>query len=236
MAMTSVLIIDDDKDFCDMVARLLAREEFVVEKCSQSDEGLQRALSQDFDVILLDVMMPRLDGLDVLRALRAKSGVHVIMLTAKGDEIDRVVGLELGADDYLPKPFNSRELIARIRAVLRRSRAGVRTASGTAVVRVGDVLLDPSARTVLRHDKQIDLTTAEFDLLQVLLVEAGKIVAREQLAKVLGRNLGVFDRAIDMHISNLRRKLGPSNDGTERIRTVRNAGYLYAKPRSSREK
>jgi len=152
---------------------------------------------------------------------------------AKGEEIDRVVGLELGADDYLAKPFYSRELMARIRAVLRRSRTAETKATENQALAVGDLCLDEAARTVTQGGVPADLTTAEFDLLQMLLVDAGKIVSRDRLAKVLGRNLGIFDRAIDMHISNLRRKLGALPNGMERIRTVRNAGYLYANPRSS---
>jgi two-component system response regulator CpxR len=180
-------------------------------------------------------MMPNLDGLQLLRNLRTKSQVHVIMLTAKGEEIDRVVGLELGADDYLLKPFYSRELIARIRAVLRRSRTKeARPADETPVLEFGDLSLDPVARAVICGGVPIDLTTAEFDVLHMLLTDAGKIVSRDRLARALGRNLGVFDRAIDMHISNLRKKLGPLPQGDERIRTVRNAGYLYAGLRSMR--
>jgi len=179
-------------------------------------------------------MMPRLDGLQLLRELRAKSDVHVIMLTAKGEEVDRVVGLELGADDYLPKPFFSRELIARIRAVLRRARTDDPKVTRQPVLEVGDLSLDPEARTITRAGALIDLTTAEFDVLQMLLSDAGKIVSRERLARVLGRNLGIFDRTIDMHISNLRKKLGALPQGAERIRTVRNAGYLYANPRTAR--
>jgi two-component system response regulator CpxR len=231
--MPSVLIIDDDQDLCDMVVRLLAKEGYEVAKCTDAVGGLGAALSAEYDVILLDIMMPGLDGLQLLRELRAKSQVHVIMLTARGEEIDRVVGLELGADDYLPKPFYSRELIARIRAVLRRPRtAEPKAGDDKPVLKVGDLSLDPSGRTVTRGGTPVNVTTAEFDVLQELLAHAGKIVSRDRLAKVLGRNLGVFDRAIDMHISNLRKKLGPLSDGAERLRTVRNAGYLYVSPRA----
>jgi two-component system response regulator CpxR len=233
--MSSVLIIDDDQDLCDMVVRLLSREGYSVEQCTDSEGGLRAALSGNYDVVLLDIMMPRLDGLQFLRNLRAKSQVHVIMLTAKGEEIDRVVGLELGADDYLLKPFYSRELIARIRAVLRRSRTKeMRPADEIPVLELDDLSLDPTARTVTCSGVPIDVTTAEFDVLHMLLADAGKIVSRDRLARALGRNLGVFDRAIDMHISNLRKKLGQLPQNEERIRTVRNAGYLYAGPRAMR--
>jgi two-component system response regulator CpxR len=233
--MPSVLVIDDDQDICDMVVRLLSREGYSVDQCTDSERGLRAALSGSYDVVLLDIMMPKLDGLQLLGGLRAKSQVHVIMLTAKGEEVDRVVGLELGADDYLSKPFYSRELIARIRAVLRRSRPKeARSADEIPILELGDLSFDPVARTVICKGVPVDLTTAEFDVLQALLTDAGKIVSRDRLARALGRNLGVFDRAIDMHISNLRRKLGPLKQGEERIRTVRNAGYLYAGLRSMR--
>jgi two-component system response regulator CpxR len=235
--MASVLIIDDDRDLCDMVARLLSEEGHRVEQSTDAQRGLSSALSGSYDIVLLDIMMPGLGGLDLLRQLRTKSQVHVIMLTAKGDEVDRVVGLELGADDYLAKPFYSRELIARIRAVLRRSRvADARSTDEKALLEVGDLTLDAAARTVSRGGVPVDLTTAEFDVLNVLVSEAGKIVSRDRIAKVLGRNLGVFDRAIDMHISNLRKKLELLPNGVERIRTVRNAGYLYANPRSTKQR
>lgn len=155
------------------------------------------------------------------------------MLTAKGEEIDRVLGLELGADDYLLKPFYSRELIARIRAVLRRSRpVDVKATDDSPILDLGDLSLAPVTRAVTCGDLPLDLTTAEFDVLHTLVNDVGKIVSRDRLARALGRNLGVFDRAIDMHISNLRKKLGPLPNGDERIRTVRNAGYLYAGIRS----
>ena len=229
--MPSVLIIDDDLELCDMVVRLLSREGYSVEQYTDGEQGLRAALTGDYDVVLLDVMMPRLDGLQLLRELRVKSQVHVIMLTAKGEEVDRVVGLELGADDYLPKPFFTRELIARIKAVLRRARPDDGKAARQHVLEIGDLSLDPEGRTISRRGMPLDLTTAEFDVLQMLLIDAGKIVSRERLAKILGRNLGIFDRTIDMHISNLRKKLGALPQGAERIRTVRNAGYLYANPR-----
>ena len=235
MLMPSVLIIDDDRELCDMVVRLLKREGYAVEQCSDGSRGLSAALSGRFEVVLLDIMMPGIDGLHLLRELRAKSQVHVIMLTAKGEEIDRVVGLELGADDDLAKPFYSRELIARIRAVLRRARSSEPGAlEQKPVWEVGDLTVDAASRTVLLSGNPVELTTAEFDVLQVLVAQVGKIVSRDHLAKVLGRNLGVFDRAIDMHISNLRKKLGTLPNGVERIRTVRNAGYLYASTRGIR--
>jgi len=228
--MASVLIIDDDRDFCSMLSKLLTQESYRVVVCRDPKQGLEAAVAEPHDIVLLDIMMPDLDGLELLRRLRAKSNVHVIMLTAKGEEMDRVVGLELGADDYLGKPFHPRELIARIRAVLRRTLKSADTKDEGAL-RIGDLQLDSGARTVKVGDAAITLTSAEFDVLYALLQEAGRIVSREKLAAVLGRNLGVFDRTIDMHVSNLRRKLGLPSDGSERIRTIRSAGYLYAKPK-----
>jgi len=182
---------------------------------------------------VLDVMLPGMNGLDVLRKLRATSSVPVLLLTARGQDVDRIVGLELGADDYLPKPFNPRELVARIRAILRRTKGGEggeRQAPQTSV-RVGDVELNPATRTVLRGGEAVDLTAVEFNLLDVLLREAGRVVTRDELAKIaLGRMFSPYDRSIDMHISKLRKKLGEDGKGGERIKTVRGVGYIYAAP------
>ena len=171
-------------------------------------------------------------GFEVLQRLRANSRVPVIMLTARGQELDRILGLEIGADDYLPKPFNPRELAARIHAVLRRtSGSAVSSAPATITERLslGDIELDSSSRTVLRSNHEMELTSAEFDLLGVFLRSAGVVLGREDLARqVLGRDLAPFDRSIDVHVSNLRRKLGPLPDGKERIKAIRSVGYLYA--------
>jgi two-component system response regulator CpxR len=174
---------------------------------------------------VLDVMLPGMCGFDVLRRIRYESRTPVLMLTAKGDTRDRVRGLELGADDYLPKPFDPAELVARIRSILRR----VKPASGT--IASGDLMLDLGSRTVHLHGESVLLTTAEFDLLAVLLRAAGAAVGRPVLTReVLGRELLPFDRSIDTHIYNLRKKLGPFPDGSERIKAIRGAGYLYASP------
>jgi two-component system response regulator CpxR len=176
---------------------------------------------------MLDVMMPDTDGFEVLRRIRQHSRTPVLMLTARGDTRDRVLGLEMGADDYLPKPFDPSELVARIRAILRRS--SPRTAA--AALAVGDVELDGGTRTARCAGKLLDLTTVEFDLLAVLMRAAGSTVSREDLVRnVLGRDFSPFDRSIDTHVCNLRRKLGPLEDGGERIKGVRGAGYLYASP------
>jgi two-component system response regulator CpxR len=178
-------------------------------------------------------MLPGLNGFEVLRRLRNTSRVPVLLLTARGEDVDRIVGLEIGADDYLPKPFNPRELVARIRAILRRTNNTEK--SGAAVpdiVRVGDIELDPATRTVRQNGTQLDLTSVEFNLLEVLLREAGRVVTRERLVdSVLSRKFSPFDRSIDMHVSKLRRKLGDSDGGTEHIKTVRGTGYIFARPR-----
>jgi two-component system response regulator CpxR len=181
-------------------------------------------LSQEHALIILDLMLPGMGGLDVLRRVRIHSSVPVLILTARGEDVDRILGLEIGADDYLPKPFNPRELIARIRAILRRTS---RSATSGSSVTVGDLRLDPAAREVWLNNIRLDLTSVEFALLETLLRDASHIVTREQLTEmVLGRKLGAFDRVIDVHISNLRKKLGRAN-GEERIKSVRGSGYVF---------
>jgi two-component system response regulator CpxR len=183
-------------------------------------------------------MLPGSRGFEVLQKLRAKSRVPVIMLTARGDEVDRILGLEIGADDYLPKPFNPRELAARIQAVLRRTAAAVAPESSSPqAIRLGDLEFIRGSRSVLRNSKPVELTSVEFDLLGVFLASPGKVLQREELAReVLGRDLTAFDRSIDVHVSNLRRKLGPLPSGLERIKAVRGAGYLYVLPEKQKGK
>ncbi|HLK34249.1 MAG TPA: response regulator transcription factor [Terriglobales bacterium] len=230
--MDRVLVVDDDVELCDLVKEFLEPEGLQVETVHNGVRGLERALSGEHALVVLDVMLPGMNGLDVLRKLRATSTVPVLLLTARGQDVDRIIGLELGADDYLPKPFNPRELVARIRAILRRTKgeAGERQAPQS-TVRVGDVELNPATRTVLRGAEAVDLTAVEFNLLDVLLREAGRVVTRDELAKVaLGRLFSPYDRSIDMHISKLRKKLGEDGKGGERIKTVRGVGYIYAAP------
>ncbi len=230
--MERVLIIDDDAGLCELVAEYLQPEGFVVEAMKNGELGIERALSNEHALVILDVMLPGMNGFDVLRRIRAKSRIPVLMLTARGDDIDRIVGLEIGADDYLPKPFNPRELVARIRAILRRTRPGDATNNidrGTLVV--GDVEIDNSTRGVRRGGEVVELTGVEYDLLERLLRSAGQIAKREELVKeVLGREPSPFDRSIDMHVSNLRKKLGHQVNGLERIKTIRGVGYIYAAP------
>ncbi len=222
--MNLILIIDDDTELTELLTEYLGHEGFEIASAFNADDGLAMALEKEPALVVLDVMLPGRSGFEVLRELRQKSHVPVIMLTARGDEVDRIVGLEMGADDYLPKPFNPRELVARIRAIQRRAPFQPNTGEETAVVRVGDVELNPATRTVLCAGNEVNLTAVEFSFLELLLRNAGQVVNREMLAqKVLGRPLSPYDRSIDVHISSLRRKLG----GDERIKTIRSVGYQF---------
>jgi two-component system response regulator CpxR len=225
-----LLLIDDDAELCGLITRFMAGEGFEIDAATEGARGLQRALSGEYRLVLLDVMMPDMNGFDVLRRVRAESSIPVLMLTAKGDTLDRVLGLEIGADDYLPKPFDPPELAARVRAILRR--ASLRPEPSSAVpapMVVADLELDAGTRSVRKNGRPIDLTTVEFDLLAALVRTAGSTVSREDLARdVLGREFSPFDRSIDTHVCNLRKKIGLLTDGTERIKGVRGAGYLYA--------
>ena len=222
-----ILVIDDDVELCSLVSEYLRPEGFQVESAHDGNSGLTRALSGEHMLVVLDVMLPRLNGFDVLRKLRDNSRIPVLLLTARGEDVDRIVGLEIGADDYLPKPFNPRELVARIRAILRRTRGKGETAVPE-VIRVGDVELDPATRSVNHRGKAVELTSVEFGLLQVLLREAGRVVTREALVdEVLGRKFSPFDRSIDMHVSKVRKKLGDSGS-EDYIKTIRGAGYIFA--------
>jgi two-component system, OmpR family, response regulator CpxR len=228
LSMERVLVVDDDAGLCELVTLFLAREGFATSRAANGAEGVERALAENYSLIMLDVMLPDADGFDVLGRIRQQSRTPVLMLTARGDTHDRIRGLELGADDYLPKPFDPAELVARIRAILRR--AVPHPPSFTAIV-IGDVELDGGARSVRRGGTPVELTTVEFDLLAALMRVAGTTVSREDLVRsVLGRDFSPFDRSIDTHVCNLRRKLGPLEEGGERIKGVRGAGYLYATP------
>jgi two-component system response regulator CpxR len=233
--MDQILIIDDDVALCELVTEYLQPLGFAIESVHRGDLGAERALEGQHALVVLDVMLPGLNGFEVLRRIRTESKVPVLMLTARGDDVDRIVGLEIGADDYLPKPFNPRELTARIRAILRRVTVDKpidRTSAKK--LSVGDVALDSGTRTVLRAGANVELTSVEFDLLEKLLRAAGEIVTREDLSQqVLGRNASPFDRSIDMHISNLRKKLGHRSGDAERIKTVRGVGYIYAQATSA---
>jgi two-component system response regulator CpxR len=235
-AATRLLIIDDDQELCELLTDYMGSAGFEIDAVHNPSEGIRRALSGQYALAVLDVMLPEMDGFEVLRRIRTQSALPILMLTARGEDVDRIVGLELGADDYLPKPFNARELVARIRAMLRRTQ---RDAPGYLPGReprfiVDDLQLDPSARTVEYAGRSIELTSTEFDLLEVLVRSAGHAVSREELSKtVFGRRLFPEDRNIDVHVSNLRRKLGSRGAGTERIKTLRGTGYIYALSPSS---
>jgi two-component system response regulator CpxR len=224
MGMNKILIIDDDEELCELVSEYLTVEGFETKAVYDGAAGLESALSGNYDMAVLDVMLPKMNGFDVLRSLRDRSRLPVLMLTARGDDMERIVGLEIGADDYLPKPFNPRELVARLRAILRRSEP-VETDDKTAdKITVGDLELSRSSRSV----KEVQLTSVEFDLLTYLANEAGKVVRKDDLSEsVLERKLSPYDRSLDMHISNLRKKLGPREDDSERIKTIRSVGYIY---------
>lgn len=229
--MERILVIDDDAELCDLVAEYLAPDGFAVEAINNPEFGLARALSNEHQLLVLDVMMPGINGFEVLRRLRAQSRLPVLMLTARGSDVDRIVGLELGADDYLPKPFNPRELVARIHAILRRTNPVATVANPDRRWLVGDVNLDGSARVAHCNGEKLDLTSAEFDLLAMLLQAAGNVLSREEIShSVLGREFNPLDRSIDTHVSNLRKKLGVEVNGVERIKSVRGVGYIYAKP------
>jgi two-component system, OmpR family, response regulator len=227
-AMTSVLLIDDDTELSKLLEEYLQSEQLTLDSAHDGPSGLEKALSSRHAVVVLDVMLPGMSGLDVLKQLRQKSSVPVLMLTARGSELDRILGLELGADDYLPKPFNPRELVARLRAILRRT-SGANAAAHP--VHLADVELHPESRSVNCSGKPITLTGAEFDLLYAFLRSPGKIISREDLTQAaLGRPMSPMDRSIDVHVSNLRRKLGPYESEQERIKAIRGSGYVYLLP------
>ncbi len=223
--MDRVLLVDDDVQLGKLLVERLAAEGYTIDTVHDGVRGLERALSAEYALVVLDLMLPGMGGLDVLRHLRKTSPVPVLILTARGEDADRVLGLEMGADDYVPKPFSPRELIARIRAILRRT---TRVGPSAGPLVVGDLRMDAAVREVWLEGVPLNLTSAEFALLEVFLREPGRIHSRERLTElVLGRKLGPFDRVIDVHVSNLRKKLGIPQEG-QRIKAVRGSGYLFA--------
>lgn len=226
--MSRILIIDDDEELCELVSEYLTVEGFETDSVHDGASGLERAASGDFDLAILDVMLPKMNGFEVLRELRGRSSLPVLMLTARGDDMERIVGLEIGADDYLPKPFNPRELVARLRAVLRRTNAASDESETPDQMSVDDLEMSTTSREAKINGEEIGLTSVEFDLLWYLIGEAGKVVKKEDLSEnVLDRKLSPYDRSLDMHISNIRKKLGQRTDGGERIKTIRSVGYIY---------
>lgn len=219
--MSHILIIDDDVELCELLQEYLEAEGFTIDVVHDGKQGIERALAGSYDAIVLDIMLPGADGLTVLRSIREKSSTAILMLTAKGDEVDRIVGLELGADDYLPKPCNPRELMARLRAVLRRLQS---TPDKNEPVLVGDLEVNPASRKAFLASEALSLTSTEYNLLEILIKNAGHVVSKETLSEqALGRELTRYDRSVDMHLSKLRHKLGPQ--GQEIIQTVRGMGY-----------
>ena len=225
-----VLIIDDDAALTTMLAEYLASEGFEADALQQGRDGVEAATSGKYAAVLLDIMLPGISGTEVLRRIRQRSQIPVIMLTAKGDDVDRVVGLEMGADDYISKPFNARELLARLRAVLRRTAAS-QTAEPREAVSFGELLLAPLSRQATWRGSALDLTATEFNLLELLLRSVGEVVSKDRLTeKGLGRRRTSYDRSVDVHIGNLRRKLLADTSGEVEIHTVRGLGYSLGKP------
>jgi DNA-binding response OmpR family regulator len=223
--MEEVLIIDDDVELCEMLTQYLGRYDFHVSAVHRGDSGLEAARQRSWDMILLDVMLPGMDGFEVLKNLRSFSNGNVLLLTARGEDVDRIVGLELGADDYLAKPFNARELLARIRAIRRRAAVPAATEERQ-TLSVEGLTLDRAARTVTLNGEGLELTDVEFALLEVLMRSPGKVVDRDKLSEeVLGRSFNPFDRSLDMHVSRLRKKLAREGSGEDLVKTVRGAGY-----------
>jgi two-component system response regulator CpxR len=225
--MLQILVVDDDVELCELVAEYLEPDGYKVEAVHDGQTGLERALSGEYALAVLDYMLPGLNGFELLKQIRSRSRLPVVMLTARGDAVSRIVGLQIGADDYLPKPFDPLELLARINAVLRRALPDRESEA----LAVGDIDMDHRTRTVKRGADTIELTLVEYSILEKLLKSAGTIVKREELVRdVLHRALSPFDRSMDTHVANLRRKLGHQVDGVERIKTVRGIGYIYATP------
>ena len=226
--MKRILLVDDDIELCSLLNEYILSEGFSLTSVHTAEEGIRQAISGEYGFVILDVMLPGGSGFEVLRTIRKTSKIPVLMLTARGEEIDRIVGLEMGADDYLAKPFNPRELMARIKAVYRRLAPESKEISESGRISLNDITLDPRSQTVMRGNDPILVTTTEFSLLHELMRKAGQVVSREDLAaKALGRRLSLFDRSIDVHVSSLRKKLGKELDGCDRIKAIRGVGYLY---------
>lgn len=225
-AMTRVLLVDDDVELSAMLAEYLEHEGYAVQVAHDGEAGVAAALGGAPAIVVLDVMMPRMNGIEALRLIRQSSQVPVLMLTARGDDVDRIVGLELGADDYVPKPCTPRELVARLRAILRRARVPAAGESAPGPIEVPPLTIWPDKRSATLHGQALHLTSAEFNLLEVLARHAGRVVGKAELSEQgLGRPLARFDRAIDVHMSSIRHKLGTLPDGRSRIQTVRGMGY-----------
>ncbi|UZE96665.1 response regulator transcription factor [Alkalimarinus alittae] len=225
-----LLLVEDDSEISELLVTLLSKEGFNITCAFDGNDGLDKAQLQTFDLLILDIMLPGRDGLEVLRELRKSKNTPVLMLTARGDDIDRIVGFEMGADDYLPKPFNPRELIARIKAILRRVGLDHEASKHDtpASLTTQDIEVKPQSRQVFLNSKEVELTNAEYNILVELLSHQGEVIDKAALTqRALGRKLTLYDRAIDMHVSNLRKKLGDTPEGQPRIKTIRGVGYLF---------
>jgi len=220
----TLLLADDDTELCGLLKEYFESEGFGVRLAHDGAAALDQLRRPGLDLVVLDVMMPEMNGMDVLKELRKESPIPVIMLTARGDDMDRILGLELGADDYVPKPCNPRELLARIRAIMRRAQSS----ADHGQIAVDDLELNQGNRTLLKAGEPVELTSTEFSILLALLQHRGEVVSKRDLyVSALGREPVAHDRSVDMHVSNLRRKLGPDPRGENRIETIRGIGYQY---------
>jgi two-component system response regulator CpxR len=226
--MARVLIVDDDLELCQLLQQYLTIEGFDISLCHDGESAVQLANRESFNAIILDVMLPKKNGFEVLKALRETLEVPVLMLTARGEDIDKIVGLEIGADDYISKPCNPRELVARLKAVLRRAEKHPTPGSKKPVLQAGNLCVNIPKRSVVYNEQALEVTNAEFNIIEMLLRTPGQAFSKEELTEhALGRKYTAFDRSIDVHISNLRNKLGNNSDGTTKIKTVRGFGYLF---------
>ncbi|MEO1035882.1 MAG: response regulator transcription factor [Pseudomonadota bacterium] len=225
----NVLLVDDDEEFVGLVAEFLGAEGgFDVTLRHDGASGVDEAVTDSYDVVVLDVGLPELNGFEALKQIRQKVDTPVVMLTARGDDIDRILGLEIGADDYVPKPCNLRELVARIRAIVRRLNRQPSAESSDSQFVIGDTIIEPGSQSVFRNGELVPLTGAEYLILEVLVQSAGQVLDKDSIARhALGRRIMPYDRSVDVHVGNLRKKLGPLSDGRQRIKTVRGRGYLY---------
>lgn len=227
--MNKLLLVDDDVELMEVLQKYLENESFEVHVVNEGEAALKQNIN-DFSLVVLDVMMPGLNGIDVLKLIRQNSSVPVLMLTARGDDIDRIVGLELGADDYVPKPCTPRELVARIRAILRRSESEKAFSGVKAVIRAGNLTMSSQSRKAEWKEQPLALTSTQFNLLEVLARNAGEAVSKDVLSKQgLGRELSPYDRSIDVHMSDIRQKLGSYGDNISYIQTIRGVGYQLIK-------
>jgi two-component system response regulator CpxR len=221
----SILIIDDDRELTALLVEYLQSEGFTIVCVHDGQEGVKKALNQSFDAIILDILLPKLNGFEILKAIREHSDIPVLILTARGDDIDKIVGLEIGADDYLPKPCNPRELLARLRAIIRRTHKAM---TQKPIIELHDIMVDCSKRIVTIKGEELELTNAEFNILEMLMKSPNQAFSKEELTEyALGRKYTAYDRSIDVHISNLRNKLGDDPMGEALIKTVRGFGYLF---------